>query len=109
MVYKDSPKKVRLFYRCPKGPTSTCHFFKWVDKDDNQIPENAKKPKLIRRKRKCGICGIEGNNEEESLKNSFFCYFFFSLQFRPKLLPKVKTNTHYMSILTETITLFYKY
>ncbi|EGI59662.1 DNA topoisomerase 3-alpha [Acromyrmex echinatior] len=58
-VYRDSPKKGRLFYRCPKGPTSTCHFFKWADKDDNTVPENAKKPKLIRGRRKCGICGTE--------------------------------------------------
>ncbi|KAG5344370.1 TOP3A topoisomerase, partial [Acromyrmex heyeri] len=59
-VYRDSPKKGRLFYRCPKGPTSTCHFFKWADKD-NRVPKNATKPKLIKGSRKCGICGTEGH------------------------------------------------
>ncbi|KAG5311923.1 TOP3A topoisomerase, partial [Pseudoatta argentina] len=59
-VYRDSPKKGRIFYRCPKGPTSTCHFFKWADKD-NRVPENATKPKLIKGSRKCGICGTEGH------------------------------------------------
>ncbi|KYN35541.1 DNA topoisomerase 3-alpha [Trachymyrmex septentrionalis] len=81
-VYRDSPKKGRLFYRCPNGPTSTCNFFKWADKNDNGIPEkpNAKKPKLIGGGRKCGFCGVEGNEEKESLKNSSFCYLFFSLE-----------------------------
>ncbi|KYN28290.1 DNA topoisomerase 3-alpha [Trachymyrmex cornetzi] len=74
-VYRDGPKKGRLFYRCPN---SICNFFKWADKNDNGVPENAKKPKLIRGRRKCGICGIEG--KEESLKNSSFYYLFFSLE-----------------------------
>ncbi|XP_018347480.1 PREDICTED: uncharacterized protein DDB_G0287625-like [Trachymyrmex septentrionalis] len=66
-VYRDSPKKGRLFYRCPNGPTSTCNFFKWADKNDNGIPEkpNAKKPKLIGGGRKCGFCGVEGHTRDK--------------------------------------------
>lgn len=84
-VHKDGPNKGRQFYGCPKGINSTCRFFKWADEDDagnhentdwsnstargrgNKAPSRApqkgsapKRPK-VGTKRKCGICGIEGN------------------------------------------------
>lgn len=105
LVQKEGPNKGRYFYGCPKGPSSTCKFFQWADdppSNDSGFDSNfsgnfssergartqgkgqaTKKPRTTGGKRKCGICGVEGELQCVFYGHIQYLMFSYYVIFRP--------------------------